>query len=125
MERQYSQYEGVEGLKLNGKLTLGENISDLGGLKIAYLALQKALKDKPQGPIDGLSQEQRFFLSYAQTWRNRQRAEQERLYIQTNTHSPPRFRVRGPLANMPEYAKAFSCDPGKTLLSESERANIW
>jgi putative endopeptidase len=125
MERQYSQYEGVEGLKLNGKLTLGENISDLGGLKIAYLALQKALKDKPQGPIDGLSQEQRFFLSYAQTWRSRQRAEQERLYIQTNTHSPPRFRVRGPLANMPEYAKAFSCDPGKTLLSESERANIW
>jgi putative endopeptidase len=125
MERQYSQFEGVEGLRVNGKLTLGENISDLGGLKIAYLAMQRALKDKPQGPLDGLSQEQRFFLSYAQTWRNRQRPEQERLYIQTDTHSPPRFRVRGPLANMPEYARAFSCDPAKALLVESERANIW
>ncbi len=125
IEKQYSGFEGVEGLKVNGKLTLGENIADLGGLKIAYLALQKALKDKPQGPIDALTQDQRFFLSYAQTWRNRQRAEQERLRIQTDSHSPPRFRVRGPLAHMPEFARAFSCDPAKSLLAESQRGNIW
>jgi predicted metalloendopeptidase len=125
MVTQYAGYEGVEGLKLNGELTLGENISDLGGLKIAYLALQKALRDRPQGRIDGLTPEQRFFLSYAQTWRNNMRAEQERMRILTDTHSPPRFRVKGPLANMPEFAQAFSCDAGRTLIGESERANIW
>ena len=123
--KQYSGYEGPEGLKVNGELTLGENISDLGGLKIAYLALQKALRDKPQGPIDGLTQEQRFFLSYAQVWRSNMRPEQERLRILTDGHSPARYRVKGPLANMPEFAQAFSCDAGKTLLSEGERANIW
>lgn len=125
MVKQYGAFDGPEGLKVNGQLTLGENISDLGGLKISYLALQKALRDKPSGPIDGLSQEQRFFLSYAQSWRNSTRAEQERMRILTDTHSPPRYRVQGPLANLPEFAKAFSCDANKTLLSEQERANIW
>ena len=123
--RQYSTFDGPEGLKVNGELTLGENISDLGGLKIAYLALQKALRDRPQGPIDGLTQEQRFFLSYAQAWRNNMRPEQERQRILTDPHSPPRYRVKGPLANMPEFAQAFSCDASKTLLSEGDRANIW
>ena len=126
VENQYSQYTGVDGLKLNGKLTLGENIADLGGLKIAYLALQKALANKNPGLIDGMTPDQRFFIAYAQGWRNLTRPEQERVYITTDPHSPPRFRVKGPLANMPEFAKAFSCQASDTALrAESERVNIW
>ncbi|MGZ5111829.1 MAG: M13 family metallopeptidase [Usitatibacter sp.] len=125
VERQYSGFEGVEGTKVNGKLTLGENISDVGGLKIAYLALQKALKDKPRDTLDGYTPEQRFFLSYAQQWRNRSRIERERLLLATDGHSPPRYRVSGVIAHMPEFARAFSCDANRTLLSEGDRANIW
>ncbi|HYC38474.1 MAG TPA: M13 family metallopeptidase [Usitatibacter sp.] len=125
MAKQYSGFPGPDNLKVNGELTLGENISDLGGLQIAYGALQKALRDKPQGPIDGYTPEQRFFLSFAQAWRNATRPEQERMRILTDTHSPPRYRVMGPIAHMPEFAKAFSCDPDKSLLADAERANIW
>jgi putative endopeptidase len=123
--RQYSGFDGPDGLKVNGKLTLGENISDLGGLKIAYLALQKALQSHPQGPIDGLTPEQRFFISFAKGWRGRVRPEQERVYILTDGHSPGRYRVKGPIAHLPEFAKAFSCDPKKSLLAEGERAELW
>lgn len=126
VEKQFDEYEGVDGLKVNGKLTLGENLADLGGLKIAYLALHKALADKKVGLIDGLTPDQRFFLSFAQSWRAKYRPEQERLLITTNPHSPPRFRVKGPLANMPEFASAFSCQTADTALrAESERVNIW
>jgi putative endopeptidase len=103
----------------------GEAVRHLRRARGPQGALQKALRDKPQGPIDGLTQEQRFFLSYAQAWRNSTRPEQERMRILTDTHSPPRYRVMGPLAHMPEFAKAFSCDASKTLLSEKDRANIW
>ena len=122
---QYGNFTGIDGIKVNGALTLGENISDVGGVKIAYLALQKALRQKPQGKIDGLTPEQRFFLSYAQAWRGKFRPDRERMQLRTGQHSLHIFRVRGPIANMPEFARAFSCDPGKTLLGESERANIW
>ena len=125
IERQYDEFEAVEGVKVNGKLTLGENLSDVGGLKIAYLALQRALQGKPREPIEGLSPEQRFFLSYAQAWRSNIRVEQERVFLQTDGHSPARFRVAGPIAHMPEFAAAFSCDASKALLVESARANIW
>jgi predicted metalloendopeptidase len=123
--QQYASFDGPDGLKVNGKLTLGENISDLGGLKIAYLAHQKALQSRPQVPIDGLTPEQRFFISFAQGWRSRVRPEQERVYILTDGHSPGRYRVKGPLAHLPEFAKAFSCDPKKSLLAEGERAELW
>ena len=127
VELQYSHFAGIDGIKVNGALTLGENISDVGGVKIAYLALQRALKqrEKPQGKIDGLTAEQRFFVSYAQSWRGKFRPERERLQLRTGQHSLHPFRVRGPIAHMPEFAKAFACDPSKTLLSEGERANIW
>lgn len=126
VEKQYDQYEGVEGLKVNGKLTLGENIADLRGLKIAYLALQKALAIKKAGLIDGLTPDQRFFISYAQAWRDLARPEQERVLISTNPHSPPRFRVQGPLANMPEFAQAFSCQSDDAALrATGERVNLW
>jgi predicted metalloendopeptidase len=125
VERQFDSFVGVDGIHVNGKLTLGENLSDLGGVKIAYLALQKALQAKPQGPIDGLTPEQRFFLSYATIWRNRTSDAQERLFLRTDGHSPPRFRVNGPLAQMPEFARAFSCGAPTTLTSEAEPAAIW
>ena len=126
VENQYSSYQGVDGLHVNGKLTLGENIADLGGLKLSYLALQKALKDYPVAAIDGLTPDQRFFISYAQIWREKETPELERLLITTNPHSPARFRVQGPLANMPEFAKAFSCQASDAALrAENERVNIW
>lgn len=125
VERQYAAYAGIDNMKLNGKLTLGENISDVGGLKIAYLALAKALGDKPREKVEGLTPEQRFFVAFAQTWRSRYRPEMERLMIRTDSHSPPRFRVAGVVANLPEFARAFGCEASKTLLSEGDRANIW
>lgn len=123
--RQYSGFAGPDNLKVNGKLTLGENISDLGGVKIAYLALQRALKAHPMDKLDGLTPEQRFFLSFAQIWRRSDRPEQERLLILTDSHSPARYRVKGALAHLPEFAQAFSCDAGKALLTEGERASLW
>jgi predicted metalloendopeptidase len=95
--RQFDAFEGVEGIKVNGKLTLGENISDLGGLKIAYLALQKALEGRPRGQVEGLTPEQRFFEAFAQAWRAPTRTEMERTAAShRRQHSPPRFRVAGP-----------------------------
>ena len=123
--RQYDTYTGVEDVHLNGKLTLGENIADIGGAKISYLALTKALGEHPEAKTAGPTPEQRFFLSLAQIWRNRARVEQERLQLQTDAHSPARFRVLGIIANMPEFARAFGCDASKAILSEGERANIW
>jgi predicted metalloendopeptidase len=123
--KQFDDFVGVEGIHVNGKLTLGENISDLGGIKISYLALQKALQAKPQPPIDGLTADQRFFLSLGTVWRYRSSDAQEALFLRTDGHSPPRFRVNGPLKHMPEFARAFSCDASKTLSSAAARAQIW
>ena len=122
----YSAYAGVDGLKVNGSLTLGDNLSDIGGLHIAYLGLQRALEGKSRAAIDGLTPEQRFFVSFAQSWRSRVRPEYERLRLLTDGHSPPRYRVQGPLANLPEFARAFSCPAGaKALRAQSERVNLW
>jgi putative endopeptidase len=105
--KQYSGYSPAQGLTINGDLTLGENIADLGGLKIAYLALKKAQAGKPATKIDGFTPDQRFFLAYAQLWRGMMRPEALRLQVLTNPHSPPRYRVLGPLYNMPEFFEAF------------------
>ncbi len=123
---QYGAFPGVDNLKVNGELTLGENISDLGGLQIAYLGLQRALAGQPRERIDGLTPEQRYFISFAQAWRSRVRPEQERLRLLTDGHSPPRYRVRGPLANFPEFARAFSCPAdAQALRAEGERVILW
>ncbi|HEX7466560.1 MAG TPA: M13 family metallopeptidase, partial [Usitatibacter sp.] len=122
VERQYGAFVGVEDIKVDGKLTLGENISDVGGLKIAYLALRKSMAGAPREKVDGLSAEQRFFVSFAQAWRSSYRPELERLQLRTDGHSPPRFRVAGVIANMPEFSSAFGCDASRALLSEGDRA---
>ena len=125
VQRQYDAYVGIDDIHVNGKLTLGENISDIGGAKIAYLALQRSLAGKPREAIEGFTPEQRFFISMAQVWRSAYRVEMERLQLRTDGHSPPRFRVAGIVANMPEFAAAFSCPGGGALLSEADRASIW
>jgi predicted metalloendopeptidase len=111
---QYSGYVVLDGHKINGRLTLGENIADLGGLKIAYQALRKTLKDRPAGEkIQGYTPEQRYFLSFAQVWRGKTRPEAMRLRLLTDPHSPARFRVLGPLYNMPEFFDAFDVPASK------------
>lgn len=121
---QYGAYVAVDSLRVNGQLTLGENIGDLGGLVIAYDGLQRALGDGARAPIDGFTPEQRFFLSFAQAWRGLSRDEAVRLQVQTDPHSPRRFRAIGPVSNMPEFARAFGCAPGDPMV-RADPVRIW
>ena len=125
LSQQYAGYVAVDDLHVNGELTLGENIADLGGLKIAYLAAQKTLRGKMPTKIDGFTPQQRFFLSYAQAHGARlMRPEALRLMVKTNPHSPPRFRVLGPLVNMPEFFQAFGPENGRGQLN-ARPVEIW
>ena len=116
---------------VNGRLTLGENIGDFGGLTVAFAALEKALaarraRGEPITAIDGFTPEQRFFLSWAQVWREVQRPEAERLQIATNPHAPGKWRVNGPLSNMPKFKRAWGCKDGDPMVRpDSLRARIW
>jgi len=126
LAKQFDEYEPLPGEYVNGKLTLGENIADLGGIMIAYDGLLLALKKKPQADIDGLSPEQRFFANLAVIWRSNRREELARLSLKTDPHSPPEYRVNGPLSNFEEFYKAFACRSGDRLWRpESERVKIW
>src|SRR5438067_2148372 len=124
--KQYSEYEPLPGLHVNGELTQGENIADIGGVKIAYAALQKALAGKPQEKIDGFTPEQRFFLGFAQIWRSVQRDEDLRLMVNTNPHSPARYRVNGPLSDLVEFQKAFNLPDNCPMVRPADKkVNIW
>ena len=107
--KQFDAYEVAPGLSINGKLTLGENIADLGGLVVAWDAWKAATKDQTLKPLDGFSPEQRFFLAYAESWRTLTRPEALKLQVLTNEHAPEKWRVLGPLADFPEFRKAFNC----------------
>lgn len=124
--RQFDQYKIVGGLRVNGKLTLGENIADLGGLVIAFDAFKKATKGKTLSKIDGLTPEQRFFVGFAISERGAYRPEALREQVLTNPHSPAYFRVNGPVSNMPEFYDVYGVKPGDKLYrSPSQRAKIW
>jgi predicted metalloendopeptidase len=114
---------------VNGELTQGENIADLGGIKLAYAALQKALDKNPgtrEQKIDGFTPEQRFFLSFAAIWKSKQRDEDLKLRLNTDPHSPARYRVDGPLSNLPEFQKAFGIPDGSPMVRAADkRVNIW
>ena len=121
---QYSQYVIVDDVKINGKLTLGEDTADLGGLLLAYLAWKDAEKGKDLKPIDGFTPEQRFFIGYGQSWCSAERPEVQRMRATVDPHSPPRYRTNGVVSNMPEFQKAFSCKAGSPMVREN-RCKVW
>jgi len=123
---QYSQYTVLPGLKVNGRLTLGENIGDLGGLGVSYAAYHRSLKGRQPPVLDGLSGDQRYFLSWAQSWRTLNRDEQLRSQVMSNPHSPSQFRVNGVVRNIDAWYAAFDVKPGdKLYLPPGERVRIW
>ncbi len=124
--RQFDAYSVADDLKINGKLTLGENLADLAGLSVAYHALEETLRSRLSHKLDGFTPEQRFFLGWAQVWRWNVRPEALRSIVLTNSHAPNNWRVNGPLSNMPEFAQAFDCQPGDPMVRrESDRARLW
>ncbi|HEX8244634.1 MAG TPA: M13 family metallopeptidase [Longimicrobium sp.] len=126
MVAQYNAYLAVDTVHVNGRLTLGENLADLGGVTLSYYALQRALQGKPRTLIDGLTPEQRFFISWAQNWRDNTRDQYRRTAARTDPHAPPRWRVIGPLSNLPEFARAFGCRPGDPMVRPDDvRVEIW
>jgi len=123
---QYNKYTVLNDLHVNGLLTLGENIADIGGIAIAYEAFKNTAQGKSNEKIDGLTPDQRFFLSAAQVWRVKKRPETVRTRIQTDPHSPEQFRVNGPLSNLPEFYKTFNVKEGDSLFRpENQRAKVW
>lgn len=127
VEKQFDGYTVAGDAKVNGKLTLGENIADLGGIKLSYAALKANLKKTPEAPSpSGFTPEQQFFLGFAQGWCSNERDEFLRLLVATNPHSPPQYRVVGPLANLKEFSEAFSCKAtDKMVRSEADRCEVW
>ncbi|HAD10071.1 MAG TPA: peptidase M13, partial [Porticoccaceae bacterium] len=123
---QYAAYEPLPGLTLNGELTLGENIGDLGGLSIALEAYRQSLDGKPAPVIDGLTGEQRVFMGWAQAWRVKRRDALTERLIKTDPHSPPKYRVNGVLPNIDAFYSAFDVKPGdKMYLPPEQRVKIW
>lgn len=123
---QYATYCPLEGQCVNGQLTMGENIGDLGGLSMAYTAYKLSLKGKEAPVIDGLTGDQRFFLAWAQVWKSKAREETILNRLKTDSHSPPQYRINGPLRNLNEWYKAFDVKPGdKLYLPPEQRVRIW
>ncbi|HUU01696.1 MAG TPA: M13 family metallopeptidase [Myxococcota bacterium] len=125
VEAQFSGYIAVDDVKLNGKLTLGENIADLGGLKLSMAAYRASHKGKPhEAPVGGFSAEQQFFLAAAQVWCAKMHPEEARRRVVLDPHSPPKWRVDGPLSNLPDFAKAFNCKAGDNMV-RAKRCEVW
>jgi putative endopeptidase len=124
---QFSSFEVEKGLNMQGKLVAGESIADLGGLYVAYDAFQKSMQGKPRpANVGGFTPEQRFFLGWAQVWASKARPEFERLLAQSDPHPLSRFRVNGPLSNMPTFAEAFQCKTGDPMVRPvTNRCQIW
>jgi putative endopeptidase len=123
---QYDKYVVLNNVHVNGSLTTGENMADIGGLAIAYQAFKNTEQGKSDKLIDGYTPDQRFFLAFGQVWRIKNRDETMRMRINTDPHSPEMFRVNGPLSNMPEFYKAFNVKPGDKLYrAEADRVKVW
>jgi putative endopeptidase len=126
VEDQYSGYVAVEDVHINGKLTLGENVADLGGEILAYVAWKDATKDKNLHPIDDLTPEQRFFIGFAQWDCANERPEDMRMRAMTDPHSPARYRINGVVVNMPEFEEAFHCKPGEPMVKPAANVcKVW
>jgi putative endopeptidase len=122
--KEYSSFIAVDDLHLNGKLTLGENTADNGGLRLAFIALMDALKGKQPPKIDGFTAEQRFFLGWGQIWCESRRPEMDRMAVTVDPHSPGKFRVNGVVSNMPEFQRAFGCKVGQPMV-RAPQCRVW
>ena len=123
---QYNQYSPLEGMNVNGELTLGENIGDLGGLTVALKAYKLSLEGKEAAVLDGFTGEQRFFISWSQVWRRKGREEYLRNMLMTDPHSPSEYRVIGIVSNIPEFYTAFDVKEGdKMYIAPEKRVKIW
>jgi putative endopeptidase len=121
---QYSKYTIIDDIKINGKLTLGEDTADLGGLILAYMAWQTDTNRENLQAIDGLTPEQRFFVGYGQSWCGQTRDETKRLRATIDPHSPEKYRTNGVVSNMPEFQEAFHCKAGSPMVNE-HRCRVW
>jgi len=125
---EYSSFVAVDDLKLNGRLTLGENTADNGGARIALMALERMIADDKTGKegqkIDGYTPEQRFFLGFGRVWCEKVRPEQSRVWVVTDPHSPGKYRVDGVVQNMPEFQKAWGCKAGQPMVAENA-CHVW
>jgi len=126
IENQFDGYQVQKDIHENGKLVIGESIADLGGLKIAYRALQKTLQGEKVPLIGSFTPDQRFFLAYAQIWAANDRPEFERLMVNTDPHPLARFRAIAAPSNMPAFAEAFACKAGDAMVRPpAMRCQIW
>ncbi|MGZ4823463.1 MAG: M13 family metallopeptidase [Terriglobales bacterium] len=121
---QYAQYTVVDDIKINSKLTLGEDVADIGGLILAYMAWRDQTRGQNLQPVDGLTPEQRFFIGYAQSWCSNERPEVARMRAITDPHSPPKYRTNGVVRNMPEFQQAFRCQTGQPM-APADRCRVW
>jgi putative endopeptidase len=121
---QYSGYTIVDDIKINGKLTNGEDIADLGGTLLAYLAWKEDTKNQKLEPLDGLTPAQRFFVAYGQSWCSNEREETMRLRATVDPHSPEKYRANGVVSNMPEFREAFGCKAGQPMVRENG-CRVW
>ena len=125
--QEYNAFTVAGGEHVNGKLTLGENTADNGGLRIAFHAMLASLADDPpdvEKPIDGFTPQQRFFLGFGQVWCTNATEQALRLQVQTNPHSPAEFRVNGPVSNFEEFGKAFGCKAGQSMV-RAKACRVW
>ena len=124
ISNQYSNYTIIDDIKINGKLTLGEDVADLGGLLLAYMAWKQDTKNHKLEPIEGLTPEQRFFVGYGQSWCGHVRDESKRLRATIDPHSPEKYRTNGVVSNMPEFHQAFHCKAGSPMVNQN-RCRVW
>ena len=121
---QYSTYTIIDDIKINGKLTLGEDVADVGGLILAYMAWKEHTKGQNLQPIEGLTPEQRFFIGYGQSWCSNERDENKRLRATVDPHSSEKYRANGVVSNMPEFQEAFHCKAGSAMVNQN-RCRVW
>jgi putative endopeptidase len=121
---QYSTYTVIDDIKINGKLTLGEDTADLGGLILAYMAWKEDTKGQNLQPLDDLTPDQRFFVGYGQSWCGETRDETKRLRATVDPHSPEKYRTNGVVSNMPEFQEAFHCKAGSPMVNQN-RCRVW
>jgi putative endopeptidase len=121
---EYSSFTAIDELKVNGKLTLGENTADNGGMRVAYMALMEVLGKRMPAKLDGFTAQQRFFLGWGQIWCENDRPELSRLLTQTNPHAPAQTRVNGVVSNMPQFEEAFGCKEGQPMV-RAKVCRVW